>query len=134
MNNWNKLFWLLFIAAGALMISGVLRNLFFAEIVLGLLLIALGLAKIGEEMSDRTLRRSQERVKDSLEYLTMLMESNHEFSKKLKDKHEIRLSRLDKKRAATDTDVHKKHRLVASKIIDIENKLSKVSKAIVRRR
>jgi len=128
----NKMFWLLFIIIGAVLISEIVMNIFFIDILLGLFLVIIGLYKLGEEYITGNLKNEQDRVSEDMNNVMEWLSHSYEFTKKLRDRHENRLHHLDGKRADMDKKIEKNYRELVRKIIGVENKLNKTSRELAR--
>lgn len=131
-HRWNKLFWMLFIVIGAVLIIGAaLGALSLLEVLIAFIVIAIGAEKLGEEASDKRLQDEQGRINRDMLFISRWLENNNIFTRQLKDRHEVRLLKLDNKRA----EIEKRHELgyreLAGKIFDVENKLNEVSRALL---
>jgi hypothetical protein len=128
----NKIFWVLFIVIGAVLISGMVINVFFIDILLGLFLVIIGLYKFGEEHITDSMRNEQERVSEDMDNVMEWLSHSYEFTKRMRDRHENRLHHLDSKRAEMDGKIEKNYRELVRKIIEVENRLNKTSRDLLR--
>ena len=130
----NRLFWLLFLILGSTLISGIVVNVFYIDVILGLFLVIIGLYKLGEEIFSKNLKKEQERVSEDIDNVMEWLSHSYEFTKHLKNTHENRLHHLDKKRAEMGDKIENNYRDVVRKVIEVENKLSKTSRELGRER
>ncbi len=128
----NKVFWLVFIILGAVLVSGIVTSIFYIDVLMGLFLVIIGLYKIGEEFITDNIKREQERVSEDVDNVMEWLSHSYEFTKRLKDTHENRLHHLDSKRANMDKKIEKNYRDIVRKIIEVENRLNKTSKELMR--
>ena len=84
MNNWNKFFWVFFIVLGGGIIVYSLGN-FSLEVLIGLVIIAIGIEKLGEEFSDKKISREQEKMKKLLNYISQWTQKEYEFIRKFRN-------------------------------------------------
>ncbi len=128
----NKIFWVLFIVLGGVLVSGLITNVFYIDLFMGLFLVIIGLYKLGEEFMTDSLKRQQERVMDDMDNVMEWLSHSYEFTRKLKESHEGRLHKLDGKRAEMDRKIEKNYRDLVRKIIEVENNLNKTSREVAR--
>jgi len=128
----NKVFWLLFIILGAVLVSGIMTSVFYIDILMGLFLVIIGIYKLGEEFITDNIKREQERVSEDIDNVMEWLSHSYEFTKRMKDTHENRLHHLDNKRADMDRRIEKNYREIVRKIIEVENRLNKTSKELIR--
>lgn len=131
LNHRNKIFWTFFILLGGFIIFGVLGSIYYIDVIIGLSAIAIGVMKLGEELSSRDLRAEQERIAEDINDISNWLAQNHTFVKKIKDKQDYRFMQFDKKRAELENRFEKQYRDIARKIIEVENRLNKNSKTLV---
>jgi hypothetical protein len=131
MTGWNTAFWVLFVIMGILVVSATFVRILYLDLMLGFLVIAIGLLKLGEEMSDRELRARHNNINESIKYLTHQLDSSNFFTNRIKEKHETRFLRMDTKRAEIEQIVEDKFDSLAKKLIDHENQLKDITKATV---
>ncbi len=131
MNNWTKAFWVLFIIAGALVITGSFIRIMFLDILLGIIVIAIGIQKLGEDLYGEELDREKGEIKEGVKYLTNWIDSNQNLTKNIKTRHEHRFHHIDRKRIEMDGIMKKGYRELAKKILETENKLNEISRALV---
>jgi hypothetical protein len=128
----NKVFWLVFIILGAVLVSGIVTSVFYIDVLMGLFLVIIGLYKIGEEFITDNLKGEQQRVSEDMDNVMEWLTHSYEFTKRMKDTHENRLHHLDHKRADMDKKIEKNYREIVRKIIEVENRLNKTSKGLIR--
>ena len=131
MTHWNRLFWLLFVLMGLLVITASFMRVLFLELMLGFLVIAMGLLKMSEELASREIVTRHGSINESIRYLTHQIDSNSMLTNRLKERHEHRLLHLDTKRADIEKSIEEKYDSLAKKLIQQENKLNDAAKAIV---
>jgi len=131
MAHWNNAFWVLFIIMGALVIAGFAIRVLYLDLVLGFFVIAIGVFKLGEELTSKEISEKHEDIKDNIRYLSHQMDAGNLFTRKIKEKHEHRFLRLDSRRNEIESTVEEKYDSLAKKLIQLENKLNDVTKAIV---
>jgi hypothetical protein len=131
MAHWNKAFWLLFIVMGALVVSGLIVRVLYLDIVLGIFVIAIGVLKLGEEMSSKEIVNRHGDINDNIRYLSHQMDAGNLFARRVKERHEHRFLKLDNRRTDIENIIDEKYDSVAKKVIQLENKLNDVTKALV---
>lgn len=131
-HSWNRLFWILFVVIGIILIMGAAFGvLSLVEVLLAFIVIAIGAEKLGEEISDKRLQDEQGRINRDLLFISRWLENNNIFTRQLKDRHEMRFLKLDNKRAEIEKRHETGYRELARKIFDVENKLNEVSRALL---
>ncbi len=131
-NRWNKVFWTLFIVMGIILIAGAAAGvLSMVEVLVAFVVIAIGAEKLGEEISDKRLQEEQDRINRDLIFISRWLESNNVFTRQVKDRHELRLLKLDNKRAEIEEKQELNYRELAKKIFDVENRMNEISKALL---
>lgn len=128
----NKVFWLVFIILGAVLVSGIMTSVFYIDVLMGLFLVIIGIYKLGEEFITDNIKREQERVSEDIDNVMEWLSHSYEFTKRMKDTHENRLHHLDNKRADMDRRIEKNYREIVRKVIEVENRLNKTSKELIR--
>lgn len=130
-HGWNKLFWTLFIVIGAILIIGSIIGIFtLVEVLIAFIVIAIGAEKLGEEISDKRLQEEQGRINRDLMFVSRWLENNNVFTRQMKDRHEMRFFNMDQKRAETEKSQESSYRDMARKLIDLENRVNQLSKAV----
>lgn len=130
MDYWSSIFWLLFIIAGGFVIAGSFIRLIFLDILLGLILIAIGILKLGEEIANRNLSRRHKNINESIDYLTNQLGASTNLTRALKERHDHRFLHLDRKRTEIENRVEKNYRELARKIMDVESRLNEIGRAL----
>lgn len=131
--HYNKLFWLFFVIASAIFIySIILTTLSFGylDMAIGVILVVIGIHRIGEEFS---MRRMKDTQNDTARYVNELLqwaEKSYDYTRAFKEKHEKRLFHLDKRRIALEEQSEEQFRAAVKKVIELENKLSRLTRAI----
>ena len=131
--HYNKLFWLLFAAAGALFIfTGLLglTSTFYLDIILGVVIVVAGIHRLGEEFSHRSMRRAHDDSVRAINELLQWAEKSYDYTRSFKDRHEKRLFHLDQRRTQLEEKVEEQFRAAVKKIIEMENKLNKTVKSL----
>ena len=131
MTPWNKGFWLLFVVMGIFVVTGTFLQVVFLDLMIGFLVIAIGLLKLSEEFTHKDLTSRHSNINESLRYLTHMVDSSNSTLVRNNEKHENRFLHFDKKRAEIEETIEDKYDSLAKKIIQQENKLNDVTKALV---
>ena len=127
MNHWNRIFWAFFVFIGLVIVFGTLFKALYIEILLGLVVIIVGIHKLGEERSSNNIEETQTKLNRSVDYIAHWMNSMYDFSKNLKNKHEYRLYHLDKKRADMDKKIEDNYRDLVRKVVNLENRMNELA-------
>jgi len=126
----NLAFWGFFILSAAVLIWSLYIGVIFLDILLSFMVIAIGFHGLLEELAERGNKKAFRRIDQSLLQLTEWMDRIQAFAKAIKDKHELRLHRLDTKRAQTERKFDRKTKELSKKMIDLENKLNSLKKEL----
>jgi len=128
----NRIFWALFIILGVFVIGGIFINLFFIDIILGILMIIIGLQRIEDEHYKEKLEKERRKTNDALNYMAQWLDASHDYITRTKNKHENRLFNLDRKKASLDSRMEMNHRDVVKKIIELENRFNELTMSYAR--
>jgi hypothetical protein len=126
----NIIFWTLFLLTGTVLIAGLLTGTIIIDVLLSLLLIAVGFHGLLEEISAREPRRNFKKIDDSLFQISEWLEKTYMFAKSTKEKHDLRLHHLDTKRSQSEEKAEKRLREFSKRIIELENKHNSLRKSI----
>jgi hypothetical protein len=131
MNTFDRMFWILFVflevavmAATAFAFSPVL-------LIVGFAVIVAGFAKVGEHAMHESVRSEVIDNRKKMDKITNWLMNQYELTQGVKTLHDSRFHRIDKKRSEIEEDIEKRYRELAGKIIDVENRLSLVSRAVI---
>ena len=94
----NKVFWFFFTILGIFVIGGFLSNLYFIDILLGLVMIVIGVQRLEEEHNKREMRKEHNKVNDTLKYITQWLDASHDYISEMKNNHELRMFNLNRKK------------------------------------
>ncbi|MBI4019712.1 MAG: hypothetical protein HY367_00140 [Candidatus Aenigmarchaeota archaeon] len=122
-NYFDKLFWVLFIMAGIALAFAAAAAPTLAEIILGILVVALGVQKIGGESRNKSLKVRHRRIEEQLNYVSHLLNSSHYFTKQIKDMHESRFLRVESKRIDMEKRIQSAERGLERMVISVDNKV-----------
>lgn len=128
----EKLFWTLFVIIGALLITGILAGVALLEIPTGLMLIILGVNRLAEELDIRKSRRNHDNLHANIQNIRHLVHTTHATVKNLKTRHEARFQNINQRRILTDRKVEQNYRDLVRKILEIENDLTDMKRALNR--
>ncbi len=131
MNRWDRSFWMLFVL---LEIAIILGNIWFYSpigIILGFVVIVAGFAKVSDHVFHKGVRTEVRENKQTMNKMTSWLNRQYELTQGIKNVHDRRIHKLDIKRTDLEDQVERKYRELAGKIIDIENRLSLVSRALL---
>jgi hypothetical protein len=129
--RWNCLFWLAFVVLGALIIAGSIVRIIYIDLIFGLMVVAVGAAKLGEELTDRKLRRKQSAMHESIQYLTGKVESASSVAENVRDRSDSRFFRIDQKRQEIEEKMESNYRDLVRKSVGIENRVNDLSKMML---
>ena len=127
-------FWLAFILTGAFLISGLITGIFYIDMLLSLLVIAVGFHGILEEVTARENRNAYRKIDSSLQQLSEWFQKSHLSAKSMQEKHELRLHNLDTKRGQMEQRLERKSRELTTRMIYLENKYNSMQKSLATER
>ncbi|HJW97165.1 MAG TPA: hypothetical protein VJ485_03305, partial [archaeon] len=125
---------LVFILAGAFLISGLITGIFYIDMLLSLLVIAVGFHGILEAVSAKENRNAYRKIDASLQQLYEWFQKSHLFAKSMQEKHELRLHNLDTKRGQLEQKLERKSKELTTRMIYLENKYNSLQKAFAAER
>ncbi len=131
MTHWNRVFWAVFIVLGAIIIAGSIVHILFLDVIFGLLVIGVGAAKLGEEITDRRLQRSHSVMNQSISYLTRQVDSASSVTEHIKDNSDSRFFRTDRRFHDMEDKMESDYNSLAKKIISLENRTNEHSKLML---
>jgi len=135
-NQWDKVFWALFIVIGAIIVIGTLGNVFIFDILLGVAVIIIGTQKLAEDIKTIKINNEQEKINENINNISHWLNSSYNYTKNIRDRSEYRFYHMNNKRIKTDENIEGMERdmeILAKKMIDLENKLNEISRVFVRR-
>ena len=94
-------------------------------------MIAIGILKLGEEFGSNEIKDRHENFTDSMRYLNHVVDNTSALHTRTNERHDNRFHRLDVKRADLEKKIGDNYDSLAKKIIQQENKLNDVTKAVV---
>jgi len=127
----NRIFWAIFTLIGILLIAGFFVKLLYVDLLLGFLVIAVGVVKLSEELSSNEMKGRHSDINESIRYLTHMVDDANRSMERLKEKSDHRFHHFDGKRAEIEQQIEDNYDSLAKKIVQQENKLNDVTKAVV---
>ena len=125
----SKLFWILFIVIGLLIIFGVL-GMFLLDLILGFIIVIIGIEKLREEVYSYKNEKDKQTVYESINYINNWMNSSTELTSLLRQKFDNRIFKLNNKNTELNKELEMKYRELVRKLVSLENKLNKVDRAM----
>jgi hypothetical protein len=128
--HWDKVFWVLFAVIAISLVTGIIAAAipFESFLVLLVLVVIVGAGKLSEELSDLKVIGYQDDIYKKLSSISQQLEHTFDLASKHKRSTEYRVQKLDSRRIDTDIKLEKKYRELISKIIEIENKVNRLTK------
>jgi len=120
-----------FIILGAIIIAGSMVHLIYLDLILGLLVVGVGAAKLAEEITDRRLARKHAAMNESISYLTRQVDSTTGTAERLRDASESRFFRINNTLKDIDERLEDKYDDAVKKVISLENRLNEHSKLML---
>lgn len=131
MNRYDHVFWMLFVLLEFTIILGTIWFFHPIVVIVGFVVIVAGFAKIGDFLHLETIKNDIKDHKDTVKKMTDWLNRQYELTQGIKTLHESRFHRLDGKGTEVDEKLDKNYRELVGKIIDVENRLSLVSRAVI---
>lgn len=129
----GRIFWIVFIIIWVLLMVGISQRIIIFDLLLGLIIIILGLAKLSDDLRKKEFIDITTKTSKNLEQINDYLTTHYDFNKKINDKHNYRFFQLNKKRLKTEKKIEKNYRELAKKILDLENKLNDIKKLVVKK-
>ena len=126
----EKIFWGTFILIGIFTVAGAFSAVSFVEIPIGLVLIILGLNRLLDEVNTKKSRKDRDYLNANFRNIRQLGESAQKSVAKLKKRHDLRFHNMNQRRILMEKRIEQNYRDLAGKIMEIENELSDIKRAI----
>ncbi len=130
--HWEKIFWLLFAAMSLSLIGGAIAHAisFGMFVILGLIIVIIGAGKLAEELTNMKVLGYQDDIYKKLTSISQQLEKTFDLASRHKRTTDYRVHKLEKRRIDTDIKLEKRYRELVSKILEIENKVNRLEKAM----
>jgi len=128
--NWDHVFWIMFIITSIIAALTFFLGIVSSDILLGLIIIVIGIERIGVEIAHKKMLEKQSELSENLFYVSKGLEENFNVASDTKQKTNFRIHQLDKKRIEMERDLNLKYRDAVRKIIELENKINNLSKSL----
>jgi len=125
-------FWLSFILAASVLIAGLIASTIVIDLLLALIVIAVGFHAVLEEFDHKQNMHALRRVDESLRQLGEWIEKANLFMRTMAEKYELRMHNMDTKRILAERKFERRTTELSRRIIDMENKLNSVKKTVDR--
>ncbi len=126
----NKAFWITFAATAFASLGTAAGDFFLFGIFMAIFTVLIGLAKLDHDVAKKELHKSFNRIENELHEIMKNFEKGIYYTSKTSDKIEKRIYRIDAKRAELDRKTEKLFRDAVRKIVELENNLNKIRKAM----
>ncbi|MBN1896879.1 MAG: hypothetical protein JW789_04115 [Candidatus Aenigmarchaeota archaeon] len=134
MHKWDKTFWMMFVLLETVIIAG---NIWFftpVGVIVGFVLIAIALARFGDYLLHKENKHRIKKSEDSVEKMKGWLNNQYQLTQGIKDLHDYRFHKMEKKKIILDEKIDRNYRDIAGKLIDLENRLNMVSRALISQR
>jgi len=131
MNGWDKTFWALFALIEVAIVAFIIFFYSIPVVMLGFAVIAVGFAKVGEYVFHKKTAHEMREHRETVRKVTNWMNRQYELTQSIKDIYEHRFHHTERKRSELEESLDKRYRELAGKIIDVENRLNLVSRAVI---
>ncbi len=127
--HWGKAFWIIFIVT-AVFLVGMMTffNFFPFDIIFALVVIVLGVGKLSEEYRNRKIMTYQDDLYRKVHDISQQLEHTFDLTSKNMVKYDHRFFKIFKLRDEYGNKLDKFQRDLVKKMINIENKLNRVTK------
>jgi O-6-methylguanine DNA methyltransferase len=129
-SHWSKIFWTLFVIAVISLVASKIAGIIPLDtlILLGLLMVIVGAGKLSEELTSKRVMGHQSDVYQSLHNISQQLSSMFKLVDTYRVKTDHRLFQISRRRKDSEKRFEEKYRDVVKKIIEIENKVNRLSK------
>jgi len=133
---WDMIFWTFFTLMGITVAFGGLTGLLPLEfiVLLGAFIVIIGAGKLAEEITKRKIMGYQDDLYRKMHQISQHLEKTFDIASMNKDKTEFRIHKLDQKRGEIEKQMNKNYRELAKKIIELENRMNKLTKAMEKKK
>ncbi len=125
-------FWLSFILAASVLIAGLITSTIVIDLLLSLIVIAVGFHAVLEEFDHKQNMHALRRVDESLRQLGEWIEKANMFMRSMAEKYELRMHNMDTKRILAEQRFERKAMEMSKRIIEMENRLNSVKRTVDR--
>jgi len=126
----SRIFWVVFAITGGI----IFFRLPFLEIVLGIAVILFGIGKIVSEAEQIRLAEERKEMQSTLKEIRDFLQEEFRYVQGMRARYDARFFSLDRKRAETDMRIERNYRELVRKILNVENRMSDISKAVKKTR
>lgn len=132
--HWDKIFWIIFtVIAVSVFLSLAFSVINFEfSVLLGVFMVIIGSGKLAQEINSRKIMNYQDDAYGKIHQISQHLERTFNIATEHKEKTDYRLHKLDKRRKEMESRAEKDYRELAKKIIDLENKTTRISKAFIK--
>jgi hypothetical protein len=131
MHMHDKTFWMLFVLLELTLIIGNVWYFTPTGVILGFVVLAIAFARFGDYMLHKHREKQMAGHGRTIERMKSWLNNQYELTRGIKDLHDYRFHMLEKKKIDMDDKIEKRYRELAGKILDLENRLNLVSRALI---
>lgn len=133
--HWDKIFWVLFLLMGISVVAGLAASLVTFEffLVLGFFMVIIGAGKLADEISGQKLVNHQDDIYKKLQQFAQHLETTFNLVDSQKTRTEFRMHKMGLKASEIERNAERNYRDIVRKVIEVENKMSRLSKVIIER-
>jgi hypothetical protein len=134
MHKHDKVFWMLFVLLELAIIMGNIWAFTPIGAILGFVLIGVAFARFGDYILHKERTAQMKSHNNAIERMKSWLNNQYELTQGIKELHDYRFHKLESKKIEIDENVERKYRELVGKIIDVENRLNLVSRAVIAQR
>lgn len=131
MHNWDKTFWMLFVLLEVAIILGNVWLFTPVGVIVGFVLMAIALARFGDYLLHKENKHKMNKNEETVERMKGWLNNQYQLTQGIKDLHDYRFHKIERKKIEIDEKIDKNYRDIAGKIIDLENRLNLISRAVI---
>ncbi len=134
--HWDKIFWAFFALMGLVLAAGGIASFISLDffVLLGVFMIIIGAGKLASEISHSKLLNYQDDIYKKMHQISQHLEKTFNIASMNKDKTEFRIQKLDQKRGEIEKQMGKNYREMARKLIELENRVNRLTKMMEKKR
>ncbi len=134
MHKHDKVFWMLFVLLEFAIVLGSAWSFTPIGAIVGFVLLGVAFARFGDYLLHKERTAQMNRHNNAIERMKSWLNNQYELTQGIKDLHDYRFHKMERKKIEIDEKVERKYRELAGKIIDVENRLNLVSRALIAQR
>lgn len=131
LSHWDKIFWIFFLILGILFTVASFIRFIYLDIFLGVLIMAMGLEKLSEELIRKRHSEHEKRYAEQLREMKEQIDQSIRKAQSIYEKSDLRFHNAESKRSEIEQKIEDNYDSLAKKIIQLENKMNEISRFLV---